>query len=110
MNNTHLMSGPEGKCFVFPRENVSFVFPETNCFPRDKTLSVFYIATKDKKKRKRVNSDLDSFSRFFGGDSSVQNLHTKSKSVATIRVARNFSWQGVQCRSAFATKNFPHAK
>ena len=57
------------------------MFPETKS--RDKILSVLLYSDRDKKKRKRVNSDLDSFNRFFGGHSSVETGKRNTKSDAT---------------------------
>ena len=42
-----------------------------------------YIATEIRKKRKRVNSDLDSFCRFADGDSSAEPSVQNTKSVGT---------------------------
>ena len=48
---------------------------KTKLFPRGKRHSLFcYIAIETTKRRKRVNSDLDSFCKFFGDYSSAETI------------------------------------
>ena len=84
--NIHLMSGPERNSLTFPeRFDVSRdeVEEKENCMPRDWALSVLLYSDRDKKKRKRVNSYLNSFCRFFGDDSSAETSIRNTKSDAT---------------------------
>ena len=86
VNDIHLMSGLEGNSLVFLERFDVFrdeVEEKQNCWPRDRKLSVLLYSDRDKKNGKRVNSDLDSFCRFFGSDSSAETSIRNTKSDAT---------------------------
>ena len=66
MNSIHVMSGPEGNSFVFPRgliksRKTSRVEGKQNLLFSEGQDIVFCFITTETKKRKRINLDFDNF-------------------------------------------------